>query len=1190
MFLEKIEMKGFKSFARSLEIEFESPLTAIVGPNGSGKSNIVDAVRWVLGEQSAKSLRGSRMADVIFAGSEGHKPSQKATVTLHLNNENNYLSIDMDQLSLSRTVNEEGYSDYYLNGSPCRLKDIEELLMDTGLGKNSYSIVSQGQISSIINSSPGRLRELFEESAGISRHKARKAETEKKLENNKKDLQRISDLITELKKQLPAIEKEAQKAKKYKKNYSQLKLLEINLLQNKWYQQKKELQELKEDYETFSTQLVEQKDTFSNFKQELTDKKESLEEREQQSRELRDEYYKLQSKKEETGNKIEILKEKKRALKKEKSDKKQQSVELQKGFEQLCQDQKQLQEAVESLVNEKNELQKKETKLEQEINGLIEKTKKDKEKINNLRDNIYQPGDLDDLRSERTRITEKIDHTRKSTLKNLKEYLHTVEQNRKLTEDIKQQLADISRTQQQITELNENIEGGKEKRLQLNKTINNLRQKYDTISEKYNLVESRLSVLQEREKNYKGFFEGVKNILQKKDEFPGVIDAVVNLLEVEEKLEKATACVLGNRLQNVVVRHDREARKCIEYLKKNNGGQATLLPLNMIKPHSNKGERGLLQRLEGFIGFGCELITVDEEFDILLNYLLGSVIYARDLKTAVEISKKTSGSYKIVSLAGEVISPGGAITGGSSRNRQQQFLEREREIKELQKQLQRIGREKKQFEDRLDDLEQQREANRKNINQKSQELQERELDLSKKMNHVHGYKKDIKKNITILENCKHEYFSGVRDLLQFRDEKAALQQQIIEADKKFELEKKKIKEIEQKIESAEQKVQSLQEKKTKIQIEIASREQKLKDHRETIKERGTAAEKKRQKSKAHQQRISEIETEQQEYRKKIKLLIGQKNEFASRCLQAKNDLQELEEELAREKKKVNSLEKQVQPAREKLERYQEDLHKLELKINRLENSQQQISEKLAEKYEFTVGEDSPEETISIDNKKKVERKIKGLKKKLQGLQPVNRGAVKEYRELKERVKYLQEQREDLLAARKSLNKIIAEIENNMGRLFHETYQEVKKQFEDIFQELFEGGRAELKLTSPDDYLETGVEIEAQPPGKQLKELSLLSGGERALTAIALVFAFLNVNPSPLYILDEIDAPLDDINLVKFANFIDDYSAIAQFIIITHRKYMMSRMETLYGVTMEEKGISRVFSLKLEEEGAEFVKN
>ena len=1190
MFLEKITINGFKSFANSLEIEFDAPLTAIVGPNGSGKSNIVDAVRWVLGEQSAKSLRGTRMADVIFAGSEGHNPCQKATVTLHLNNENSYLPLDMEHLSLSRTVNIDGYSDYFLNGSSCRLKDIENLLMDTGLGKNSYSIVSQGQISSIINSRPEKLRELFEESAGISKHKARKAATEKKLAANRKDLQRIADLIVELKKQLPGLKREAEKAKQYRQYYGELQTLEINLLHNKWQQQQKELGELKQDFKTFSDQLSEQEDTFSCLQNKLAQKKDDLETKEQKYRQLKDDFYSLQSQKEETGNKIEVILEKKKALQREKEVKEEQVAELKESVDKGQQQQRDLLQAVSSLQEERKQLQQELSTQQEKVDDLTREINLSREKIATLREEIYQTGELNQLKTQKTRIVENINHQQHSLREQFAEYLQFARQRRQQQQEGKKLLETAIKQKQTMESIKREIEEKNGQRLQLNNRINQLRENYEDVKERYRNINSRLEVLEDREKNYSGFYQGVKNILQNQKQFPEVVDAVVNLLTVDKKLERATARVLGSRLQNIVVKTDRGARNCINYLKENEAGQATFLPLNIINPRWKSKKDGKVYDLDGFIGFGNELIATASEYKKLLLYLLGGIIYARDLKSAIAISKQITESYKIVSLEGEVINPGGAITGGSSRSREHQFLQREREIKKLQRLADEKNTDRKALARELEQLKQERTEYKQKINQKSKKMRELELKLNKNRSKLENYQEDARKRMQRGQQYIQTATKELKNIVTLKTEKTDLEKNIRRADDQFELEKKKIASEEEKVNIKEQHLQEIKEQMTDLKVKIAAREQKITDHKQKKTETQLAVKENKDKIESYQQRSVEIKQLQKQYREQIQELRSQRQKFSRQCLEVDQKLEELEEELARDKNKVKQLEKEVQPAREQLERYQEDLHKLELKINRLKNSQQRITEKLQEEYGFITGEDTPQEAVAIDSRTKAEKKIKNLKRKIRSLHPVNEGAVSDYTELKNRVDYLEEQRQDLQEARQSLQKIITEIENNMSQLFYKSYQQVKKEFESIFQELFEGGRAELKLTAEDNLLETGVEIEAQPPGKQLKELSLLSGGERALTAIALVFAFLNVNPSPLYILDEIDAPLDDVNLVKFANFIERYSAVAQFIIITHRKQMMSRVETLYGVTMEEKGISRVISLKLEEEGAEFVKN
>ncbi|MFW6278609.1 MAG: chromosome segregation protein SMC, partial [Bacillota bacterium] len=1109
---------------------------------------------------------------------------------LYLNNEQDLLALETDQVTIKRVVNSQGQSDYYLNESRCRLKDIENILMDTGLGKNSYSIVGQGQVTSIINSKPEVLRQLFEESAGISKHKARKAETEKRLEENNSDLQRIADLISELKKQLPSLKEGAEKAREYKKLYSRLKKLEVNLLHDKWEQKKDELTELYSDYKDLQKQLEKHQKSFTQLNKKLEEKKQTLEKTEDALREKKDEYYTLKAKKEETKNKLDINREKQRALKRENEEKEGQLRKAKQRITKIQEEKEFLREKISQVKKNKQQQEEKLAHKEKEITEKKNTISELKAKIEKIRDKFLEDEDLEQLKSEKNKLEENIKFTKKRLKEITVNSKLKLQQTKKVLAEKEKLTKQLKAIKQKIASQKKQIEKGKQKRLQIAGHLDEIREKHEKIVQRFRDYNSRLDFLQEREKNYRGFYQGVKSILKNEDQFPGLIDVIAHILQVEKRLEKAVAAALGSRMQNIVVKTDRTARQGIEFLQSHNAGQATFLPLNMIQGYQiNENNLGL-KDIDGYIGIGSDLVSLSIEDNNLCKYLLGKIIFVQNMKVATRIAKKTNSKHKIVSLKGNIINPGGAMTGGSSKNRQQQFLERKREIQDLQEKISALEEKKEQTGKQLAQQQEKRATNKQKINEKSKKLQQLEMDKNSLQKDLENQKNEISRYHSTLQELIGEYQSQIKDLYQMQKKYKQRKKDLLVFDQDFAREKEKINNIKAEIAKKENELASYQEEKTAIKIEIATLEQKLKDLQQDIEDNKNTISNTQQKKETIKTRINEIAKKQKDLKEQEANLKTQIKEFKHQVQKAEKRIEELDEKSNRKKETVNNLEKKVEPARQKLESYKDNLHQMDLKISRIENSQQRRQEKLKEEYNFIPGKDSPAEKIEIDNYARVERKIKKLKKEINKLLPVNEAAIEEYEELKERVEYLTDQREDLLEARNSLKKVIDEIEKNMGQLFYETYIQVKEEFEDIFQELFAGGQAELKLTEPDDYLHTGVDIAAQPPGKQLKELSLLSGGERALTAIALVFAFLQVNPSPLYILDEIDAPLDDANLAKFTDFIERYSEIAQFIIITHRKYMMSRVDTLYGVTMEESGISRVLSLKLNEEGVKFARN
>jgi len=1190
LFLEKIELDGFKSFAHSVEVEFDAPLTAIVGPNGSGKSNIVDAVRWVLGEQSARELRGSRMSDVIFAGSDGHRARSEASVTLYINNEEGNLPLDSKKVTIGRQVNSEGQSSYYLNDSHCRLKDIEQLLMDTGLGKRSYSIVGQGQITSIINSRPERLRELFEESAGISRHRERKEETEKRLEKNSSDLQRIEDIVSELQNQLPGLKKEANKAKEYRRLKERLQKIEINLLQNKWDYIKENLEEQKAKKHKLTEKRQDYSTKFSSLNDRLNNQKELLSEIENELNEKKEVHYRFKAKAEEAHNKLEINRERLNSLEREQKEKEKLQQRLEQKIQNYKQRKKNLQEKKESLQQKKNQKLRKLNDLDKKIESKKEEMENHRARIEKKQSEFINDEQRNRLRSARDRTEENIEHVRSRLREILSECRDSLREARAVLKQKKELIEIGVQKESKLQELKKCQQQNKKQLKKTEKKVKKINDRFEEIKSRYNESQSRLEFLQKRENNYQGYYQGVKAILGSRKKFPGLIDPVADIITVDKKFEDAAASALGSRLQNIVVKQDDTAQKAINYLKETDSGQATFLPLNMINGQRINPRELNLKNQDGFIGIGARLVSAPEKFTPLLDYLLGRVLFARDLASASRIAKKIDTRYKIVSLAGEIINPGGAMTGGSSKNRNQQFLERKREIDKLSDLTEQLACEGQEVKDRLEKAEKMKRELINKIDKTEQQLQDLSIEKNSFLKDLEGSLRELKRSSSFLTRKRENFYSLLKKMQKLRQEKKDIVVKLDTAAEDQAREKEAVKGLKEKISSLEQNLEKLQEQRASIRVQKATIEQKIEDISENIEQMRQEIENTQDRINTICERFSRIKNQRHELKQEKQKLQQQIDEFSGRVEELAGEIEKSEDEVAHRKEQVESLEKKVKPAYSRLEECREQIHELDLKINQLQNDQKRINEKLAAEYDYDPETDSPPERVELENEKKAEQKINELRSKIKKLQPVNESAVKEYEELKERVDYLIEQKEDLLGARESLEKIISEIESTMGQLFYETFLEIKEEFEEIFTRLFNGGKAELKLTDEQDYLNTGVEISARPPGKDLKRLSLLSGGERALTAIALVFAFLNVNPSPLYILDEIDAPLDDVNLAKFTDFIEQYSKIAQFIIITHRKHMMSRVETLYGVTMEESGISRLISLKFDEEGVEFAQN
>ena len=1183
LFLKKVKIKGFKSFANTINLKFDIPITAIVGPNGSGKSNIVDAIQWVLGEQSAKNLRGSEMADVIFAGSEKLSPSSSAEVSLFLDNSERILDIETDEVKLSRKVTQDGQSDYLINDSKCRLKDVNELLMDTGLGNNSYSIVSQGKITQIINSKPENLRELFEEAAGISKHKSRKKDAEKRLENTKSNLQRIKDLVWELEKQFEKIEKEAEKAREYKDLRTELKDIEINLLLDQHEDLSKSLDKLGSKKSELENIIQKKEDIVSEKKDKLHNKKEKLRELEVTYDDKKDEYYRLKTKNEEVKNRLNIIEERKNNLNREKNEL---EGELSKLKEELIDKNDKLAKLNDKLKKESTKLElwaEKKDGVEKDYKIRVDHLKKLRNELNEYRENLIEENvDINQLRRDYDKLEEKIKYKERvlSDLRDQKEQTLTgkaqvknkIENNNKMQDET---LKELEAKKQNLSEIKKQLESYQSQ-------YEELETKYEKIQDELYQKKSRKEFIEDLKKEYSGFYKGVKNILKEGDRFPKLHGAVAELIEVEKEYETALDTTLGNKLQNIVVENDKTAKKCIDFLKNNSSGRATFLPIKSIKSYG-KINTSSFQDKEGYLGLAVEFVSFDKKYKKVMEYLLGNTIITADLDSAIEISNVINKKHKIVTKEGDVIYPGGSVSGGSRENKKNNILNREREISELEKEIEKLNEEvDKVVKEGLDikDKIQKHEEEKETLSNNYQQLQLRLENYKNNEKELKEQLAEIEKNIEKIDGKIAEENDELKSL---KEEKNHLSGLFEKNSQNYDEEKDIINKKQQNIDKLSDEIEEMREKLTDIRVKFATQQEKIKSIKKDIENLENSIEQNKYEQDNKSERIKDIKKELDELSDKKVELKEQKTQIETDVKNAGEAVEEYEIDLKQMREEYEQLETEVENLNEELNEKKDKLHEINLDYTRKNDKTENIEERLHNEYSFDIQEDEYEKRERVENPEEVEKRVHELRDEISKLGSVNLGAIEEYEELKERLDYLHEQQDDLEEAKESILNIINRIEETMMEKFKTSFYQIKEEFEDIFVELFNGGRAELNLVDENELLETGVEIIAQPPGKKLKKLTLLSGGERALTAIALVFALLKVNPSPFYILDEIDAPLDDVNVVRFSNFLKEYTDFAQFIVVTHRKHMMTAVDNIYGLTMTDKGVTELVSLNIKEQ-------
>ncbi|MDO5707687.1 MAG: chromosome segregation protein SMC [Andreesenia angusta] len=1185
MYLKRLELQGFKSFAKKTVVKFEDGITAVVGPNGSGKSNISDAVRWVLGEQSAKSLRGEKMEDIIFSGAENTNPLGFAEVNLILNNEKNIFNTEYKEIVISRRVFRTGESEYYINGKSKRLKDIREVFMDTGIGKDGYSIIGQGKIDEILSSKSEDRRNIFEEAAGIVKYKTRKIESERKLKNTKDNLIRIEDIIAELEIQLDPLRVQAEKAEKYLELSENLKKYEVELLSIEMKKEKEKKSEAENGLKDIEERLnsIEQKEI--ELEEEIEEKEENIESIETEISKMNEFKYEYVNSREQYNRKIGVTEEK--LLSNETEDKR-----LSNSIELLGSEIEELKKSI--LENEKSYSKKRE-ELDKKNIFLNRKIEKREE----LSDSIDRyESEIEEIKSETINSLNKISEYRikktsyDSNLNNFNKRQIQIEKELKKIDSKNYSIfierRDLEKKNEDLSKeiLNkEKMRFSKEKELKkVQERAESYRLNMEELKLKYEKDKSNMNIIKEMQKDYEGYYKGVKNFLNsvKRDSIgQGVLGVVAELIRTDKKYEKAVEVALGGSIQNIVTEDTRYARDYINYLKKNRLGRITFLPLDNIKPrYLNNSEKNILNE-KGIIGTASNIIEYDNRFDNIFNYLLGRVIIVDDIDNMIEISKKYNNSLKMVTLEGDIMNPGGSMTGGNFRGNSLSLLGRSRQIEELSISLREIKGEfknkKKLYEDLIEEIE--------ILNHEIEKIKTEFNQIDIQRNNLKNSLDNINSNIENVEIDKKAYKEEL-DIIE--NEKL-----VIDRDKKkiddlikesIELEsgnKDRINELNNSLCELKKEYDEIDTIVQEYQISFASLKESVKNLDQIIDNSNDELKKKLKKIEMERETYQNIKTERIDLEYKLKEL---KKEFDLYDIQIKEN-DEAINNINKEKEKTNEELKKMQDELKAINRSNTDvqnlLNKKNLDIERINIKIDSIRSRLWEEYEMNIilAEKAEKTGLSISELK---REVNSLKNDIKSIGNVNIDSIEELKSLEERYEFMNDQRNDLVKAEKSLNHIIREMNNKMKEQFIERFEEIRIEFKDIFKELFGGGKADIYIEDTEDILNSGIEIVAEPPGKKLQSLSLLSGGERALTAISILFAIIRTKPTPFCILDEIEAALDEANVYRYADYLKKFSEKSQFIVITHRKGTMESANSIYGVTMQRDGISNMISMKLDQ--------
>ncbi len=1181
MYLKSIELQGFKSFANKTVLKFNKGITGIVGPNGSGKSNVADAVRWVLGEQSAKQLRGSKMEDVIFSGTENRKPLGFAYVAITIDNRDHKLPIDYDELTVARRVYRSGESEYLINGHTSRLRDVQELFFDTGIGKEGYSIIGQGQIDKILSGKPEERRELFDEAAGIVKYKKRKAMAEKNLNIEKQNLYRVTDILSELEKQVGPLSRQSERAREYLKLRDSLKALDVCMYISEYERLTSASAEYKEKSEIAGEDMAETQAKLEKARLEYSQIEKELETCNDEIDTLKNRISAIQLNREKTESEIRLLKEQVRSETAAAGHYEERRVQIAGSMDGKKQEAGQWESELEKLAGKIASLE--DTKKEAEnrldsMNGNIEKLRQAiEEKNGDVIETLNRIGGVKAKLQRYDAMLEQI-QIRKAELN---QRLLTLQSEAVSREETLEKYAAEQETLNGRRELlQKELEAFREKGQNIQKRIDECHEELNTKEQEYHRLSSRYQTLQGITERYEGYGNSIRRIMEQKKQTPGIIGVVADIIKVDKAYETAVETALGGSIQNVVTEDEKTAKRMIEYLKRNRFGRATFLPLTSIAARTLP-ERDKLLKEKGVIGMASELVSHGPEFGGLADYLLGRVVVADNMDNALKLARKYRYSLRIVTLEGESLSPGGSISGGTFKN-SSNLLGRHREIEELGLQMEKLKKELSVLNRQTDEAHDEKRENKRKIAGVQEDLQEIGLKSNTLYVHVNQLKSSEASQTTAYEELSGE----AKELKRQTSEIDGFKETLLKEQADYELMKAEAEgSIEALNEKLEQEVQVQQEfsgKTSELGIDFSGYIQKqnfLKENRKRILEEIQALEAEYGEAT---QKLDECQAIIQEKNQQITEMEIQSQNAASK--DASLDL--ALETLLKNREKMTSVQKQFFENRESLSDrcslLDKEIFRLEHLISKCEEDRSKLSNYMWEEYELTFKaalelQTADGEALSMED---IRRRISELKKSIKGLGNINLNAIEEYKDVSERYATLKTQHDDLVEAEEKLSGIIQNLDQAMREQFRRNFVKIQENFGRVFAELFGGGRGTLELMEDADILEAGIRIIAQPPGKKLQNMMQLSGGEKALTAIALLFAIQRLKPSPFCLLDEIEAALDDANVKRYARYLNNLTEDTQFIIITHRRGTMNAADVLYGVTMQEKGVSALVSVNL----------
>ena len=1178
MYLKRIEIQGFKSFANKIVFDFHNGITGIVGPNGSGKSNVSDAVRWVLGEQSAKQLRGGNMQDVIFAGTELRKPLGFAYVAITLDNSDHKLDIDFKEVTVSRRLFRSGESEYLINGSACRLKDISELFFDTGIGKDGYSIIGQGQVDKILNGRPEERRELFDEAAGITKFKRRKGLALKKLESERESLVRVNDILAELEKQVGPLEKQAKVAKEFLNLREELKIFDVNSYIMEYDGITQNLNEYKKREKLLSDDLADARNLLEKSKTDYEDITAELKRLDEELDDVRNLIGNNGARLQEINSHIEILKEQINSENKNNENLSYRGENIDSDIEKKQKELEALKEEKISLTNLLKEANEKENALLSELEDIDKKIDELAQRLDTLRLSSEEfnsrnadlrakkeryKGILEQVRLRKSQMTQRLleSKTGQNTIE-----LKIDEENKSLN-SVNESLHSAESTKDELESKKAAIHS---EIIRFSKVASELQMKYQSES-------AKLTSLKDLAEKYDGYGIAIKKIMETRDRIGGIHGVVADIVRASKKYEVAIETALGGRIQNVVIDSENTAKVLIDYLKKNRFGRATFLPLSAMRNNTFSNTEFLKEK--GVVGIASELVEYDSVYKNLIGSLLGRIVVIDNIDNAIAFEKKFRYEYRVVTLDGDSLSPGGSISGGAFKN-STNLLSKKREIEEAQASVSVLFKNYNEANDKLESFNLQRNDVEIKLDENRKVIQDLIIEKNNISNRRAGLIEKLEELKASSVSVQTDFDNIDKELSEIEIETKRLDAKLSNVGEDFGKLGKDISDIESDIKEQRNKRELLVEKLNASKLEKAGISQRLEFIDENVNRTGEDVKALLDEKAGLKTRAEDIVRNINEKNKIIENEHISKNELAKKI----EKLKQREEELILLKEAKSKSQNKIFDNRdiysERVSLLDRDIYRLKGQIEKSEERMSERTNYMWNEYELTYNSSLELKTDTDMSLNDIRANIATLKSKIKALGNVNINAISDYNEISGRYELMKKQHTDILEAEATLINIIDELDVAMKKQFAEKFEEIAKEFNEVFKELFGGGSGKLVLEESSDMLEAGITIISQPPGKKLQNMMQLSGGEKALTAIALLFAIQNLKPSPFALLDEIEAALDDSNVDRFAKYLHKLTDHTQFIVITHRRGTMVSADRLYGITMQEKGVSALVSVNL----------